>query len=514
MDCAGDNQAGADGLPRNVPYLNVGVSETTRESATGRLLGLPWWGPVGVVVGILFLVAAQLETKWFAAVLIGSIIFTVSLSVAEKKAYYLALLVFALPIRADLNLFFQGSQIHHSTSGFVLSLVHLPMAALYVIWIVRRLLWHSPFPMSTRGLMPLAAFVCVAIISVLQGGNLLFGAFDLFTLLGSIALFVYASSELRTKRELQIVLTVLFIAVLIQGLIAVGQHLTRSSLGLGFLGAYTRLEAQTGFTPLTRVGGTIGHPNALARFFDLLLPLGIGLLLSSIRGWGRLFLGTAIAIGGLGLVLTLSRGGLIATGMGSTFILFLWIRRRVGLARAICGSMLAIMSLLTLVLWTSNLVQKRFFRDDYKAAYGRVPLMQVAVNMIRNNPFFGVGLNNYNEAAPRYDTTPQQVTSVWNAPVHNLFLYIAAQTGLFGLVCYLLFLLTVFRALWPAIRAPDPLIAWTGLGVAVGLIAFLAHVQVEFDSVVRNALFWFVTGLAVSVGRLASQAAREPARAP
>lgn len=501
-------------MPPNSSHLDAGVPEAARALVPGRFVGLPWWVPVGVLAGLSFLVTTQLETKWFAALFIGALIVTASLAVVDKKAYYLALLVFALPIGADLNLFFQRSQIHHPTSGFVLSLVHLPLTALYLIWAGRWLVEHIPSPISTRGLMPLVAFFGVAIISILQGGNLLFGAFDLFALLGSIALFVYASSELRTKRELQIVLTALFITVVMQGLIAAGQHLTHSSLGLEFFGAYARLEAQTGLTPLTRVGGTIGHPNALARFFDLLLPLGIGLLLSPIRGWGRLFLGMAVVIGGLGLVLTLSRGGLVATGIGSTFILFLSIRRRAGLARAICGSMLAITFLLALVLGTSSLVQKRFFRDDYKAAYGRVPLMQVAVNMIRNNPFFGVGLNNYNEIAPKYDTTPQQVTSAWNAPVHNLFLYIAAQTGLLGLVCYLLFLLTVFRSLWSAIRAPDPLIAWTGIGVAVGLIAFLAHAQIEFDSVAGNALFWFVAGLAVSVGRLASQSSREPAHAP
>lgn len=501
-------------MSRNVPYLRAEASEITRGVLPGRLLGLPWWGPVGVAVGIVFLLAAQLDTKWFTAVLIGFLVLTASLSIADKKAYYLALLVFALPIGVDLHLLFQRSQIHHSTSGFVVSIIHLPLTALCVIWARRGLVEHIPCPMSTRGVMPLAAFVGVAIISILKGGNLLFGVFDLFALLGSIALFVYASSELRTKRELQIVLAALFTAVLVQGLIAIGQHLTHSSLGLEFFGAYTRLEAQTGLTPLTRVGGTVGHPNALARFFDLLLPLGIALLLSSIRGWGKLFLSVAVVIGGLGLVFTLSRGGLIATGMGSIFILFLWSRRRAGLTRAICGSMLAMMFLMALALGTSNVVQKRFFRDDYKAAYGRVPLIRVALNMIRHHPFFGVGLNNYNEAAPRYDTTPQRITADWNAPVHNLFLYIAAQIGLLGLACYLLFLLTVFRALWPAIRAPDPFIAWTGVGIAVGLIAFLAHAQVEFDTIARNALFWFVTGLAVSVGRVASHSSREAAHAP
>jgi xanthine/uracil permease len=73
------------------------------------------------------------------------------------------------------------------------------------------------------------------------------------------------------------------------------------------------------------------------------------------------------------------------------------------------------------------------------------------------------------------------------------------------------------RALWPALRASDPFVAWAGLGIAVGMAAFLIHGQVEFDSLTRDSLFWFISGFAVSLGRLApspplisKQGAHEP----
>lgn len=490
---------------------------TARCGATAQLKTTLWSLAVGALIGFLFLIALQFSAKWFLFLFLGSLIFAASLAPLDKKAFYLALLVFAISVRVGLNFYFQQSPVQHSTHGFLFQLHYLPLAALYAIWAGRCWSARSLPGISKRGLAAFSAFFAVGVISVLLGGNLLFGAFDLFALLGSCALFLYASSELRSQDDLHVVLPVLVATVAIQGAIAVGQHLTGTTLGLEFFGAYDDpgLKAQTwrGLAERTRVGATIGHPNALALFFDLLLPLGFSLLFGPFQRHTRLLIASAIGLGTLGLVFTLSRGGLVATGLGCLLIFFVWLKQRSGLLRAFCTTILPTALILVFVFGTPNLISKRFFRDDYKAAFGRLPLIQVALNMIQHRPFFGVGLNNYNEAAPRHDHTPQRVTSWWNVPVHNQFLFIAAQTGLLGLVCYLLFVLAILRSLRPALRSSDPLLARSSLGVAVAITVFLAHLQIEFDSMARNSLFWFVSGLAVSLGRLAEPASKE-ARTP
>ena len=467
---------------------------------------LPWL-LTGALVGVLFLLAAQLEPKWFVVLFLGGLTVAASLAVSDRKAFYLGLLVFTIPITVDLHLYFRPSTVHHSTHGIVVALHHLPLAALYLIWAARLLATRAGPGVSGRGLAPLAAFFGAAAASVLLGGAPLFGAFDLVALLASVVLFVYASSQITTRRDLHVVLAALLATTAVQGGIAIGQHVTRSSLGLEFLGAYSRtLE---GLAVLTRVGGTVGHPNALALYFDLVLPPAIALLFAPLRGRTRLLLGIAVSLGLVGLVLTLSRGGIVATGAAGLLLVFLWLKR-VGFLRALLASLLAVALLLALLLGTPNPVQRRLLREEYPAALARIPLSHVARNMIADRPLLGVGLNNYASVAPRYDTTPERVTSWWNAPVHNQILYIAAETGLVGLLFFLLFLLAVLRALRPAIRAPDPFVAWTAVGVAVGVGAFLAHLQIEFDSLTRNSLFWFLSGLAVSLGRLAGASSRPP----
>lgn len=465
---------------------------------------LPWF-LTGALVGGLFLVATRLETKWFVFLFLAGLTVAVSLAAADRKAFYLGLLVLTIPIKVDLHLFFQPSSVHHSTHGIVVALHHLPLAALYLIWAQELLARRGGPGVSAGGVAPLAAFFGAAAVSVLLGGDLIFGAFDLFALLASVAVFVYASSQITARRDLHVILGALFATVAAQGVIAIGQHLTRSSLGLEFFGAYSLTLA--GLAALTRVGGTVGHPNALALYFDLVLPLGVALLFAPLRARTRLLLGVAVGLGLVGLALTLSRGGIVATAAGSLLVLFLWLRQGVGFLRAVLASTLAVAVLLVLVLGTPTPLERRFLREEYPAAFARIPLIHVASNVIADRPLFGVGLNNYAEVARRYDTTPQRIASWWNAPVHNQFLYIAAETGLVGLLFFLLFLSGVLRALWPAIRAPDPFIAWTALGVAVGIGTFLAHLQIEFDSLTRNGLFWFLSGLAVGLGRFARASA-------
>ncbi len=482
-----------------------------KRTAPGRSVGLLSWLLTGIVVGLLFLflLSAQLDKKWFVFVFLGSLVLAVSFTPLDRKAFYLFLLTFTIPLGLDFNLFFQRRPVHHSTYGFAIVLYYFPLTVLYVIWAFRCWSNHVPPGISARGLTPLAGFFAAAVASVILGGNPLFGSFDLFALLWSIALFVYVSSELRSRRDLQIVVGTLLGTVWLQGIIAVGQHLTGSTLGLDFFGARTSVELRgwQGLAALTRVGGTIGAPNALALFLDPLLPLGFALLFCPLSRHTKCLLGTAVGLGMLGMVLTLSRGGMVATGVGCLLILCVWLQQRIGFLRLLCTASIVVMLLLTLIFGTINLIQERFMRDDYQAAYGRIPLMQVALNMIRDQPFFGVGLNNYNEVAPRFDNTPERINSQWNIPVHNLFLYIAAEVGLVGLICYVFFLAAVLRALWPALRAPDPFVAWAGLGLAVGIVAVFSHLQVELASLVRESNLWFVCGLAISLGRLASSPA-------
>ena len=159
-----------------------------------------------------------------------------------------------------------------------------------------------------------------------------------------------------------------------------------------------------------------------------------------------------------------------------------------------------------LLLVIPNPLQKGLYRTEAATAYGRLPLIKVAFNLISHHPLLGVGLNNYVPMAKKYDFTPEQLTTSWNTAVHNTYLFIAGETGLLGLFFFICLVVTALRHLLPALRSADPFINLVGLGVMIGLVAILMHWMTDLGGWAQTRWFWFMLGMAVVVGRLASEA--------
>jgi O-antigen ligase len=159
-----------------------------------------------------------------------------------------------------------------------------------------------------------------------------------------------------------------------------------------------------------------------------------------------------------------------------------------------------------------NPIEKSLTRSE-RTVHGRLLLTNIAFTMIGHHPLFGVGLNNFTHASRQYDFTREQIVSAWNSPVHNLFLFIAGEIGLVGLICFVVFLLQGLTALIPSMRSPDPFIFSVGGGLFFGLVAFLIHAQVDYSIWTQNRPLWFFLGLAICMwrfGRSKSATAVQP----
>ena len=480
--------------------MNLSWTETGTIPAAPRLSR--WWIFMGVIIGLLFLVAIQLPMKWFVFIFASSLIFIFSLALESKREFFLCLLVLSVPMWIGMHIYYHKTPFGRSTFGFPIHFSFIPLAALYLMWATRRVFWKIPAPISTRGLLPLAGLLGAGAISVLVAGEPLFAVFDLFALATSILIFIYAASEIREIKDLWLVIILLAGAAALQAILALAQHLTGSALGLDFFGASKTLYGFTGLETLTRVGGLVGHPNQLALFFDLVLPLSVSLLFLPMRAGIKFLLLAAVFLEVLALGVTYSRGGIVSSVLAILIILLFHWSKRIGLVRAIFAILFAAVLSLAVLITVPNPLQKGLLRTE-ATAYGRVPLVMVALNVIRHHLTFGVGLNNFVYAARQYDHTPEQLISAWNSPVHNLFLFIAGELGLVGLTFFLIFLVSALTALFPALRSPDPFFLCVGVGLLAGLLAFFAHAQVDYSIWTQNRLLWFLLGLAISLGRLA-----------
>ncbi|MFZ5447241.1 MAG: O-antigen ligase family protein [Thermodesulfobacteriota bacterium] len=481
-----------------------------------------WWFLLSVAIGLAAMVIFGLlggellfpirrPAKWGGTLFAGMLVFFYMLSVKDKKGFFLVLLVLGMILGLSKTLFFTTSPVFRSTYGFTIPLFFPPLVMLYGIWAFRTVTHQYSSPFSTVACWPFVGLFAMAIISTLLHDRL-YGVFDLFELAISFMLFIYAASEIRENR-LRTIIIMLIIITLIEAIIAIGQNLTASTLGLEIFGAREHVRGYLGLITLTRVTGTFGHPSNLAEFFDLTLPLTVSMLFYPTKRSLKLLLAIAAVIGFLGLGMTYSRGGIISSVLFSGIVLLIHFCKRLGVARGVFTSMALGVLFSLLILTIPNPIQKGLFRTEYETAYGRLPLMEVAFNMIRANPLFGVGLNNYVPVALNYDFTPQQLTSSWDTAVHNVYLFIAGEIGIPGLGFFLGIVVSVFLAFLPAVRSPDPLIFCSGLGLMAGVAAHLFHWFTDLAPWTTAYLFWLFMGLAVTTGRLAKGLAAASERA-
>jgi putative inorganic carbon (HCO3(-)) transporter len=125
--------------------------------------------------------------------------------------------------------------------------------------------------------------------------------------------------------------------------------------------------------------------------------------------------------------------------------------------------------------------------------------------MIESNLLFGVGINNYTQTAGDYDFTLERVTSEFPRPVHNMYLLVLAEIGIFGFLAFMAFLLGMLIKGFGVARAPDPEVSTYGLALTMGMAAVLLQGFVDFFYPSMNFTFWFIAGAIVGLRFLSGE---------
>ena len=258
------------------------------------------------------------------------------------------------------------------------------------------------------------------------------------------------------------------------------------------------------------------HANELGGTLILFLP--VSLALTQIRGLGRPVADWVLRLGALFLslflaavlLLTQSRSAWVgvAAGLGAMG----WLRWR-WFRWLMLGA--ALLAVIVLCLVGPATVAQMFFDSDPIAGTetlvgpvsleGRLELWNRAWFAIQDFPFTGVGLGAFRQVV--HVLYPLFVTgqTVDVGHVHNLFLQVALDLGLPGLIAYLGLVGTAIWICWrvaggrgPAHASPGEVHSWLALGVLGSLVAF--HAYGVTDAIALGAkpgvAFWMLLALA------------------
>jgi hypothetical protein len=240
-----------------------------------------------------------------------------------------------------------------------------------------------------------------------------------------------------------------------------------------------------------RATGTLPHPNVLGGFmvFGLLMTYylyGLG----KKRGW----LAVAILLQTFCLFITYSRSAIYAAG----FATLLWIvftswreKKLHSLLWVAAGSFLVCLTLLYPQLFERGGIVSYTVVTQQSDAL-RLTVHDVGLSMVRAHPFLGVGFNNYMLVFKAF-TQGQALPATY---IHNVYLHLGVEVGVFGLLSFLAFCLLVFIKGWKNRQGPEML---TSLCIFVGILAIGL---VDFYPICVQQIrliFFLVAGLLVNL---------------
>jgi len=229
----------------------------------------------------------------------------------------------------------------------------------------------------------------------------------------------------------------LVLAVVYSSLLAIAQFIKQSSVGgiFWWLGERTFNGGTPGIAKtdffghlLLRPYATFPHPNVLAGFVLVAFILSASFVYQK----NKIFFAFYFLLSAFIIFISFSQAVWLVG-----LVLGLWGLRNLKinkwLKRLVYGG--------TIFVLIFYLIKVPIFTKE--SFFQRLELAKNALQLIKQNPLVGVGLNNFIVNLPKF----QQGQILWLQPVHNIYFLVAAETGIIGLTIFLWFLFLTFKKL-------------------------------------------------------------------
>ena len=464
-----------------------------------------WLTPTTLTVGLSAIVLVMLAVFGPLPLLGLLIAGAVVLAVVAQPKIGLYLAVLSVPVQDSVK----AGGVTATQAMFVLLLGAWALGLL-----LREARWDW---LRDANLWRFALFYAVILASIRVAGDLHLTLDDGFHWGEALVVFAVARDVLRTRRDWAALLACCCVGAAGEAYLGSVQ----SRLGLG--DASFAVDAG-----LSRAFGTFGRPNSYAGYLEMTFPLALAVglwaaarLPDALRRWHTARGGPLTAerralrtlamrvavVAGLGVTaiwlfqgieLSFSRGAWLGTALATLAMMLLTGRQMarvagitlvvVALALALGGAQ-ALPDVLAkrLTSVTDNLVVTSIddtpITDKNFAVKERTAYWFGGLQMFRDNILTGVGLGNY---GPTYNATYYSTPFLKSqVHAHNYYIHIAAETGVFGLLTYLLL---IGGVLWTGVEASRRAqgdsfaralaIGGVGVGVAIAVHNFFEDLHV------------------------------------
>ena len=483
-------------------------------------LSLPWLTRdyrilAAILGGTLFAAALvpvwNLPTRWFVVVLVGVAMISASLVVVRKLDDFLLFSHLMLIPFASFQkwMFLDGysedvRNVAPISGAVSVGVTELLLIGMFAVWAVQIFVSRTlPLPRLRKFDFLILFFVLANLLSLPNAADPRLSVFAVIHLLRHFLVYFYFSRRLQA-RHLPWIMAAFMFAIAAESLLGLFQYKTGMLKGLildkGQGGEQLNYQYEVpGIVDTTRATGTSYDSHTYGLFLAMLLPFPLAILLSSRPASWRIRLEylALIAAGAMAIIVSFSRSAWLTCAVACVLVwlvFVLWREKHILLKTCVLGVLALIPAPKAL-----EFIANRFNTEGHQNLTARFDQYPVAWSMWKEHFFTGQGIGNYMYKLPEY-----YLPGTLDEPVHNVFLWLAADTGILGAATFFAIIGFAMWRLVPLVRARRAPIDLMALGTLAALTAYVVDGLSNplFRESLVYMLFWFMLALSVALPRI------------
>ncbi|HET9181306.1 MAG TPA: O-antigen ligase family protein [Candidatus Angelobacter sp.] len=292
--------------------------------------------------------------------------------------------------------------------------------------------------------------------------------------LGSYLCLYYAILDwVRAERDLKAIVQALLISTISVAIFGFYQETIGGYSSL-YHGLYSIQDEALKIPPWSgRITSFLSHYNGLAAYLNMVVPFCIALALRARDKSSRLLGGTCFVLASFAILLTQSRGGLLA--YVSILLISACLLPRTRGARVRWVAVVTVFSMASALV--AGVIFKRLAGVDSYTEVTRLAIWAGAGILFAGNPILGVGYGNFKTALASAITVPEG----FMLDAHNLYLELLAETGVAGFAAFAVLVVICLRHARGMFRdSGEPMSAIVGFSVIAALASVLVHGAVDY----------------------------------
>jgi O-antigen ligase len=245
-------------------------------------------------------------------------------------------------------------------------------------------------------------------------------------------------------------------------------------------------------------GGYFQDENDLALFINMWLPFCFCLFFTEKERMKKIFYGAGFILGLVSVMVSFSRGGFVGL-LAMSFFLWIFSPRKI-----ITLSIISIIAIVIFIFGSQAYWKEMSTVTDTHedTASARLLSWHSAWDMFLDNPL-GVGGNNFQVRFPEYQSD-RFSRVMWGRVAHSLWLTLISETGILGIIIYLMLLYYNLKDIFYLKRinqeSTDPQSRYLYF-LSLALLASLAgfFVSATFISVLYYPHYWYLSAIIIAV---------------